>query len=165
MKILIVIFVLIIVNLSYPKAILKNDLNSIHHYGIYAGINFNYLPDMGGNFQLEYNFHLIKNISIDLAIGYTKSYKARSNLVKTNYRVLDKNNIYYMADSYIISEEGYDKFPVSIGAQYTFIKRILSPYIKISVSSNFINAKTYHSHSFITAYSSYNDLPNEYKTP
>jgi len=134
-------------------------------FGLYSGINFGNISETGGTIFIEIKTNLILNLNLKLSVGYSKSFMPESYTVKTYFlSTVIEGTQYYIANQYDVNKKGYDVFPFSLGFQYIYRNKSLSPYLLIDFNYNLINTKIYSSPGFAWTYYSFNSLPDDFKT-
>jgi hypothetical protein len=134
-------------------------------YGIYSGINFSADSEIGGIFLIELKANLITDLNLNASLGYSKSFKSESYTVKTYSSPIINGTTFYNAEQYDVNEKGYGVIPFSLGFQYTFKNQTISPYLLFELSYNLIiDSKIYRSPGFSFSYSSFEAMPDDYKT-
>ncbi|KAB2841959.1 MAG: hypothetical protein F9K45_07445 [Melioribacteraceae bacterium] len=133
--------------------------------GAYTGINFEQSSEVGGNFIVEGKTNLISDINLNLSFGYYRSFETVSNIVKTNYNGTINGIAFFHANEYKIYKKEYNVLPFSIGLQYAFENQIISPYLLLNASYNFIiDTKNHRTGGITYSYNSFEQIPDEYKT-
>ena len=162
-KILVILFIFSICYI-FPQD--QDNPASFSHYtfGLYSGINFGNISETGGTILFEVKTNLMLNLNLKFSAGYSKSFMPESYTVKTYFTTVIEGTQYYMANQYDVNKKGYDVFPFSVGFQYIYRNKSLSPYLLIDFNYNLINTKIYSSPGFAWTYDSFNSLPDDFKT-
>jgi len=133
-------------------------------YGVYGGVNFEKFSEIGGNFLFEIKTNLTTNFNLLLSVGYYKSIEPVNNNIKTYGKATIDSVTYYQAVSFNVIKKNYDIFPLSIGFQYVLKYKILSPYLMAVLSYNFIDARSEITPGEVWSYSTFEEIPDEFKT-
>ena len=158
-------FLIIVINYSiFSQTNEESNFLTFFRMGFYGGINFNSSPDPGGALIIEGTTNLTSNLNLKISTGYYKSFKTESYTVKTNSSATIQGETIYFASQYDVTEKGYDVFPLSLGLQYNFNYKTISPYLLANISYNLISPKIYPSPSENWSYKSYDEVPEEFKT-
>lgn len=161
----IICFLIIVVNCSiFSQTNEESNFLTFFKMGFYGGINFNSSPDPGGAIIIEGTTNLTSNMNLKISTGYYKLFKAESYTVKTNRSGIINGENFYYAVQYDVTEKGYDVFPLSLGLQYNFNYKTISPYLLADISYNLINSKVYTSPSGSWSYKSFDEVPVEFRT-
>jgi opacity protein-like surface antigen len=132
--------------------------------GFYGGINYNDISAIGGSFFIEEKTNLASNFDLKFSLGYTKSYLLESSTFKTYSIFTIDTTIFYNARTINYDKKGYDVVPISLGFQYTFKLKNLSPYLLIDAGYNLMSVKLFRSSSTSMGYLSFEEIPDEFKT-
>ena len=158
-------FLIIVFNCSiFSQINEESNFLTFFRMGFYGGINFNSSSEPGGAFIIEGTTNLTSNLNLKISTGYYKSFKSESYTVKTNSSGIINGENFYYAGQYNVTEKGYDVFPLSLGLQYNFNYKTISPYLLANISYNLINSKVYTSHGESWSYKSFDEMPEEFKT-
>ena len=162
-KILVILFVF---SISYIFPQDQDYPAPFSHYtfGVYGGVNSGITSETGGTFLIEVKTNLLLNLNLEFSAGYSKSFMPESYTGKTYFTTVIEGTQYYMANQYDVNKKGYDVFPFSVGFQYIYRNKSLSPYLLIDFNYNLINTKIYSSPGFAWTYYSFNSLPDDFKT-
>jgi len=133
-------------------------------YGVYGGANFESTSDFGGTFIIEFKSSILNQLKMQISAGYTKTTIPGKYNVKTYNKIEGENEVYYAAESYDVLAKEYGIFPISLGMQYTFLKNVISPYALVSVRYNLMDARTVRSPGHVWTYTSFDDVPVEFRT-
>jgi hypothetical protein len=144
----------------------ENDSNffSSFEWGAYGGINSKTFSETGGTFLTEVKTNLSSNLNLKFSLGYYRSIKTENYTVKTYSKFSNDTTVYFYAGEYDVTKTNYDVFPISIGLQYLIKNPLLSPYILFDFNYNIISASYDQSGGNIWTYSSFDQIPDEYKT-
>ena len=159
-------FILLLVlsaNILYAQENDKPAPFSIFEVGVYGGINFETTSEIGGVFFLEGKTNIISNLNLKLSLGYYKSIMPVNYTVKTSGETTIDSVTYYSAGAYDVTKKTYDVFPFSLGLQYVFKSKIISPYLIFDASYNIISGKIVRTGGYVWSYLSYDDVPDEFK--
>ncbi len=163
MKKLIAILSILLISISFAQEGENKPAFSTLQFGVLTGVNFGAFSDRGGSILAEFNTNIISGLTLNLSAGYSKTFQPESIPIKTNQSGVIDGISYYNAESFTITQNEYDIFPVSLGARYIFKNSSLSPYLMISADYNFLSAKYDRTPGDTYSYTSYNDMPKEYK--
>lgn len=134
------------------------------HYTIFSGINFNDLSATGGSVLFEITTTMTNHFALSLSGGYSKLFNKKDYSVNTYSVGSIEGKQYYYAEDYNVNEIGYDVFPLSLGAIYSYSEAQFSPYFVLNFSYNFIaDTKFYRSPSHIKIYNSLAETPSIYQ--
>lgn len=158
-KVLVILFASFSILSAQDNLGLFKNLN----YGFYAGFNSEKFSEMGGIFSVELSNDLNKDVRLKLATGYYKAMQPYSRIVRGNGKAEIEGKTYYFASEYELTRRNYDVFPFALGAQYFFSDTRLSPYLSLDLSYNYISTKLDKTGGYVMLYSSYEDIPNEFK--
>lgn len=160
---------IIIVAILFSSLIFSQEKNntttfSIFNFGVYGGINFENISELGGVFYIEGKTNLTSNLNLKLSLGYYKS------IEQTNYTLRNSGGpytidtiTYYSASEEYIIERVYDVLPISFGLQYIFRNKTISPYILLDGSYNYIDTKRTRNGGKSWSYSTYEEVPDKFK--
>ncbi len=163
MKKLFTLSILFIFNLTYAQSKGNTTPFSNFDYGVYSGINFNAGSSTGGDLLLELKTNLASDFNLRFSLGYHKSYKSESYIVRSYGSSVIEGTRYYFATEYNVDEKGYDVFPLALGVQYVYKNEILSPFLLLDAGYNFIDTRIYHSSGHTWSYNSLEEVPDEFK--
>jgi len=158
-------FLIIVFNCSlFSQINEESNFLTFFRMGFYGGINFNSSSEPGGALIIEGTTNLTSNLNLKISTGYYKSFKSESYTVKSyNSGTIEGEKIYF-AGQYDVTEKGYDIFPLSLGLQYNFNYKTISPYLLANISYNLISAKVYTSPGENWSYKSFDEVPEDFKT-
>ena len=132
--------------------------------GIYGGINFNDISEIGGTVFMELKTNLLSNFYLKSYLGYSNSYLLESSTFKT-YRISTIDSItFYNALTYEYDKKGYDIFQIALGFQYILKSQNISTYFIVDASYSIISARLFRSSSTSMGYLSFEEIPDEFKT-
>jgi len=134
------------------------------NFGVYGGVNFESISEVGGVFLLEVKTNLSAKINMKFSIGYSNAYMLTSYNVKTNREINIDSIASFLAITYDTYKKGYDLFPIFLGFQYVFKYNVFSPYVLLDFGYNYFTTKKYNSPQQVRRYNSFDELPEEYKT-
>ncbi len=160
---------IIIVAILFSSLIFSQEKNSatpfsIFNFGVYGGINFENISELGGVFYIEGKTNLGSNLNLKLSLGYYKSIEQVNYTLRNSGGPYTIDTItYYNASEVYIIERIYDVLPISVGLQYIFRNETISPYILIDGSYNYIDTKRTRNGGGNWTYETYGDVPNEFK--
>jgi len=158
-------FLVIVFNCSiFAQTNVESNFLTFFRMGFYGGINFNSSSGLGGSFIIEGTTNLTSNLNLKISTGYYKSFKSESYTVKTSDSVIIEGENFYFAGQYNVTEKGYDVFPLSLGLQYNFNYKTISPYLLANISYNLISSKVYTSPGESWSYKSFDEVPVEFRT-
>jgi opacity protein-like surface antigen len=163
MKKLFVLPFLFIFNFNYAQIKDNSSPFSNFDYGVYSGINLNAGSSTGGDLLLELKTNLISDFNLRFSLGYHKSYKGESYIVRSYGSGVIEGTQYYFATEYNVDEKGYDVFPLALGIQYVYKNEVLSPYLMLDAGYNIIESRIYHSSGRTWSYNSLEEVPDEFK--
>ncbi|MCF6270056.1 MAG: outer membrane beta-barrel protein [Melioribacteraceae bacterium] len=162
-KKLLVLLLFLSTNIFFAQAENKSTLFSTFNFGVYGGINFADVSEIGGVFSIEGKTNLTTNLNLKFSLGYYKSIE----LVNYTLRSSGMNRIdtltYYSASEEYITERVYDVLPISIGLQYVFRNKTISPYILLDGSYNYIDTKRTRNGGKSWSYNTYEEVPDKFK--
>lgn len=143
----------------------KNTPFSNINLGVYGGINFAEVSEVGGAFNIEWNTNLTSNLNLRLSLGYYKSIESVDYTVRSSGETTIDSITYFIADSYDVTHWVYDVLPISLGLQYVFKNETISPYLLLDGNYNFINLDIVRTGGESRGYPTYEEIPDEYKVP
>jgi hypothetical protein len=162
-KVFVFITVIYLINTFAQEREKAEDTGQLH-YTIFSGINFNDLSAPGGSVLFQIATTMTKHFSLNLSGGYSKLFNKKNYSVNTYSVGIIEGKQYYYAENYNVNEIGYDVFPLSLGAIYTYSVAQYSPYFVLNFSYNFIaDTKFYRSPSHIKIYNSLAEIPSIYQ--
>ena len=158
---------LIILLLSY-NFIFSQDNNSNTPFskivlGVYGGINFNDISEIGGAFSIAGKTNLTSNLNLKLSLGYYKSIESVNYTVRGNNEATIDSITFFHAGSYDVTHRVYDVLPISLGLQYVFKSEAISPYLLLDGDYNLIDLKIVRTGGESWGYPTYEDVPDEFK--
>jgi len=120
---------------------------------------------IGQTYLFEMKMNMSEDLLLNLSLGYQKTYLNRGiNIKSYDKNLIDESHLGYSAMSYKISKNEYDMIPLSFGTQYNLINGVLTPYLSLAISYNFINSKSFRDEIIVHGiYSNIEELPIEYR--
>ncbi len=162
-KFLLIVLMLLSFNSIFSQGKVNESIFTTVGLGVYGGINFEDISEIGGEFFLEGKTNLISNLYLKLSLGYYKTFNPVNYSVKGNSIVIIDSVTYYLAGSHDVTKKIYDIFPFALGFQYILKNKNLSPYLTFDVSYNLISPSIERTGGYSMTYPSYEDIPDEYK--
>lgn len=162
MKILSYFFWVIFSVSIFGQGVESSSPFSTFRLGFLGGINYSSM--IGPSLIIEGSTNLSSQMNIKISIGYSIIYEDESYTVNT-YRYSNFFNI-YQTETYSVGETNYYVLPISLGIDYVFVNDKFSPYALFEAGYNLY---TYETSTLLWAsniggyYSSYDDIPPEYK--
>ena len=97
-----------------------NTSFSIFDFGVYGGINFADVSEIGGAFNIEWKTNITPKLDLRASLGYYKSIESVDYKVLSSGEATIDSITFFIADSYDVTQWVYDVVPISIGLQYVF---------------------------------------------
>jgi len=132
-------------------------------WGAYGGINSETFSEIGGTFLTEVTTNLSSNLNLKFSLGYYRSIKLENYRVKTYEKYGNDTITLYFSDEFNVTKTNYDIFPFSVGLKYMLKSQPFSPYLLFDLNYNLISASSDRSGGYSTYYSSFDQIPDEYK--
>ena len=143
----------------------ENTSFSMLDFGVYGGINFAEVSEVGGAFNIEWKTNITSKLDLRLSLGYYKSIESVDYRVLSSGEATIDSMTFFIADSYDVTHWEYDVLPISLGLQYVFKNEIISPYLLFDGSFNLINLNIVRTGGESRSYPTYEEIPDEYKVP
>ena len=163
-ELLVLIFLFLFGNLS-AQDLESKPMFSIFYFSVLGGTNFNTLPTAGTAIIIEVKSNITSNINAKFSIGYSTLYDDDSYEIKS-YRFVSFDD-YEKFHTLLIKVDRvkYTFIPISIGAEYTFLKSNLSPFALLELgynySSSFAEGITHD--GIAGTYDTVDEIPQEYR--
>jgi len=133
-------------------------------FGVYGGINFEEVSEVGGAFYIEGKTNLTSNLNLKFSVGYYKSIESINYTTRGSSGPIDIDTLtlFFAGENYF-SHRVYDILPISFGLQYIFKNETVSPYILLEGNYNYIDTKRVRDGGIAWSYLTYEEIPDEFK--
>lgn len=158
----IIVLVTLLTSIVFSQENNRAKSFSNFNFGVYGGVNFESISEIGGAFYIEEKSNLTSNLNLKLSLGYYRTIESTNFTVLSIRESTIDSFTHYSTTASNVSKIIYDLIPISLGFQYVFRNPTFSPYIALDGSYNFIDYKTVRK-TYTRSYSTYEDIPDEFK--
>lgn len=152
-------------NILFAQSKDESKYFSRFEFGLYSGFNFETFSESGGDYIAEVKTNLGIAFNLKISVGYSKIYKSESYTVRTYSEISSEERSVYQAQLYKVGKKDYDFFTAALGFQYLFgNKSNFEPYAFFDLCyNNITNVKNVILPPTIWTYSTFDDLPSDFK--
>ena len=148
--------------------LLAQDFEPTHTFskiyiGVLGGINFNTIPTAGAAISFEIKSNVTSQINAKFSLGYSVLYDDNSYEVKSYY--FQNFDAKYHTRLLEVDRVKYTIVPVSLGAEYSFLKNKISPFALFEIGYNFSSslAEGVTHDGIAGTYGTIEEVPEEYR--
>ncbi|MCW8994855.1 MAG: outer membrane beta-barrel protein [Psychromonas sp.] len=135
------------------------------YFGVLGGTNFNTLPTAGAAITFKIKSNMTSNINAKFSIGYSTLFDDNSYELKSYRFVSFDNYAKYHTQLLAVDRVKYTIIPISIGAEYIFLKSKITPFALVEVGYNYSSSVTEGTtHDGIAGtFDTIDEVPEEYR--